>query len=52
MPSSRGLPDPGIKLESTAMQEDSLPTEPPGKPLRLSEYRDFSLSMCPADLSK
>ena len=26
------LPDPGIKLGSPALQEDSLPTEPPEKP--------------------
>ena len=26
------LPDPGIKPGSPALQEDSLPTEPPGKP--------------------
>ena len=26
------LPNPGIKLESSALQVDSLPTEPPGKP--------------------
>ena len=27
------LPDPGIKAGSPALQEDSLPSEPPGKPL-------------------
>ena len=26
------LPHPGIKLESPALQADSLPAEPPGKP--------------------
>ena len=26
------LPDPGIELVSTALQADSLPSEPPGKP--------------------
>ena len=26
------LPDPGIKPRSPALQEDSLPSEPPGKP--------------------
>ena len=26
------LPDPGIKLSSPALQADSLPSEPPGKP--------------------
>ena len=29
---SRGLPNPGIKPRSSALQEDSLPAEPPGKP--------------------
>ena len=32
-PSPRDLPDPGIKLGSPALQEDSLPSEPPGKPI-------------------
>ena len=32
-PSPEGdLPDPGIKLGSPALQADSLPAEPPGKP--------------------
>ena len=31
--SSRDLPDPGIKLDSPTLQADSLPTEPPGKPI-------------------
>ena len=29
---SLDLPNPGIKLRSPALQVDSLPTEPPGKP--------------------
>ena len=33
-PSPGDLPDPGIKLRSPALQVDSLPTEPPGKPPR------------------
>ena len=32
MPSSRGLPNPGIKPRSPAMQVDSLPSELPRKP--------------------
>ena len=32
MPSSRDLHDPGIELRSPSLQEDSLLTEPPGKP--------------------
>ena len=31
-PSPEGLPDPGIELGSPALQADSLPSEPPGKP--------------------
>ena len=31
-PSSRNLPDPEIKPKSPALQEDSLPSEPLGKP--------------------
>ena len=36
-PSSRDLPDPGIKPGSPTWQADSLPSEPPGKP----QYQDF-----------
>jgi len=36
-PSPGYLPDPGIKLESPALQADSLPSEPPGKPPVLAE---------------
>ena len=32
MPSSRDLPDPGIKSKSPTLQADSLLSEPPGKP--------------------
>ena len=32
MSSSRDLPNPGIEPRSPALQEDSLPSEPPGKP--------------------
>ena len=32
---SRGSSDPGIKLRSPALQADSLPSEPPGKPKKL-----------------
>ena len=32
MPSSRGLPNPVMEPRSPALQEDSLPSEPPGKP--------------------
>ena len=33
-PSPGDLPDPGIEPGSAALQADSLPSEPPGKPLR------------------
>ena len=32
VPFSRGLPNPGIEPRSPALQADSLPAEPPGKP--------------------
>ena len=32
MPSPRDLPDPGIEHVSPALQADTLPSEPPGKP--------------------
>ena len=41
MPSSRGLPDPGIKpttLASPALQASSLPLVPPGKPIKCINY--------------
>ena len=34
-PSPGDLPDPGMEPRSPALQEDSLPTEPPGKPFSL-----------------
>ena len=34
-PPPRDLPNPGIKLSSTALQADSLLSEPPGKPYQL-----------------
>ena len=32
-PSPGDLPDPGIKPRCSALQADSLPSEPPGKPM-------------------
>ena len=32
LPSPGDLPNPGIELRSPALQDDSLPSEPPGKP--------------------
>ena len=36
-PSPGDLPDPGLEPESPALQADSLPSEPPGKPLTPSK---------------
>ena len=38
---SRDLPEPGIELRSLAFQADSLPSEPPGKPLKDSRAYYF-----------
>jgi len=38
------LPDPGIKLASSALQVDSLPSEPPGKPLASLSFPQIALS--------
>ena len=50
-PSPGDLPNPGIKPRSPALQVDSLPAEPPGKPLVESNYRVASaaksLQSCP-----
>ena len=35
-PSPGDLPDPGIKAKSPALQADSLPPEPPGKPFKVT----------------
>ena len=41
-PSPGDLPDPGIEPESCALQVDSLPSEPPGKPS--IQNRDIAIS--------
>ena len=41
-PSPGDLPDPGIKPRSPALQADSLPSEPPGKPVYKSRKEHFS----------
>ena len=41
-PSPRGLPDPGIELGSPALQVESLPSEPAGKPLESHTYIETS----------
>ena len=41
-PSPRDLPNPGIKPRSPALRVDSLPAEPPGKPVHISPlFLDF-----------
>ena len=42
----RGLPDLGIKPGSPALQVDSLPSEPQGKPKRESEIRSVGPTLC------
>ena len=37
------LPNPGIKPRSPALQADSLPSEPPGKPINCVEYTKLFL---------
>ena len=43
IPSSGDLPNPGIEPESPALQADSLPCEPPGKPEK-GEEQDLCVS--------
>ena len=38
IPFSRDLPNPGIELISSALQVDSLPSEPLGKPLHFGKF--------------
>ena len=38
-PPPRDFPNPGIKPRSPELPEDSLPTEPPGKPLLIYAYQ-------------
>ena len=39
------LPNPGIKPRSPASQADSLPSEPPRKPLRLDDNTKYPLQI-------
>ena len=39
-PSLGDLPDPGIEPGSPALQADSLPSEPPGKPMCIHKKED------------
>ena len=40
IPSPGVLPDPGIEPGSLALQADSLPSKPPGKPLKILSARN------------
>ena len=40
------LPNPGIEPTSHALQADSLPSEPPGKPLGRLNAQELMLSNC------
>ena len=42
-PSPGDLPNPGIELWSPALQADSLPSEPPGKPPKKVEHRRINV---------
>ena len=44
IPFSRGSSNPGTELGSPALQTDSLPSEPPGKPSRFLSFLKFSCS--------
>ena len=48
VPTPGDLPNPGIKPRSPTLQADSLPAEPPGKPLLF--YMWLSLYFCTAAL--
>ena len=41
LPPPGGLPDPGIEPASSALQADSLPSEPPGKPFYFSTWYEI-----------
>ena len=45
-PSPGDLPHPGIESESPALQADSLPSEPPGKPLLLLLSHFSCVQLC------
>ena len=52
MPFSRDRPDPGIKFEAPALQTDSVPSEPPGEPLRRQKRGDQKHSRRESNLCK
>ena len=44
-PSPGDLSDPGIELRSPTLQSDSLPSEPPGKPLQQVQAQSKNKSL-------
>ena len=44
LPSPGDLPDPGIELGSPTLQENSLPSEPPGKPYKVLYVSYYSIT--------
>ena len=46
-PTLRDLPDPGMEPRSPALQADSLLTEPPGSPPRVTYFNTQQLKTCP-----
>ena len=53
-PSSGDLPDPGIEPRSPTLQADSLPSEPPGKPLCYEEvvHKGFKKKVVGREMKK
>ena len=47
-PSPRNLPDPGIEPGSPALQADSLPSEPSGKPYNIHPHFSFFVFLPPS----
>ena len=47
VPSPGDLPDPGIEPRSLALQADTLPAEPPGKPSLKDSLNQFQGAPCP-----
>ena len=45
-PSPGDLPDPGIKPRSPALQADTLPSEPPGKPVYFQNILKIHIIVC------
>ena len=47
VPSPQNIPNPGIKPRSSTLQADSLPSEPPGKPMCIHESQSEVTQSCP-----